>query len=90
MRFFSGPGPAGLQFLGNLKIEGKTLGVDVVGQRIAVGRRTLAALGMRLGSVLVLGALLSGCGGSDEGEVNDNVPLTPEEASSMIIEWMIC
>lgn len=35
--------------------------------------------------MLVLGALLSGCGGSDEGEVNDNVPPTPEEAGSVII-----
>jgi hypothetical protein len=66
------------------------LGVDIVGQRIAVGRRTLAVLGMRLGSVLVLGALLSGCGGSDEGEVNDNVPPTREEAGSVVIEWMVC
>lgn len=35
--------------------------------------------------MLVLGALLSGCGGSDEGEVKDNVPPTPEEAGSVII-----
>ncbi len=35
--------------------------------------------------MLILGALLSGCGGSDEGEVNDNVPPTPEEAESVTI-----
>jgi hypothetical protein len=40
---------------------------------------------VRLGCVLILGALLSGCGGSDEGEVNDNVPPTPEEARSVTV-----
>lgn len=40
---------------------------------------------VRLGCVLVFGALLSGCGGSDESEVNDNVPPTPEEAGSVVI-----
>ncbi len=56
-----------------------------MGRRISVGRRTLAALRVRLGCVLVLGVLLSGCGGSHEGEVNGNVPPTPEEAGSVVI-----
>lgn len=85
MRFFSGPGPAGLQFLGNLKIEGKTLGVDVVGQRIAVGRRTLAALGMR--------RLRRGRGErqraahSRRGEQRDN---RVDDLLMHKIEWMVC
>jgi hypothetical protein len=56
-----------------------------VARKIAVGRETLAALWVQIGSVLVLGALLSGCGGSEESAVNDNVPPTPEEADRVVI-----
>jgi hypothetical protein len=54
-------------------------------RKITVGRGTLAALRVRIGFVLVLGVLFSGCSGSEEGEVNDNVPPTPEEAGSVVI-----
>ncbi len=54
-------------------------------RKIAVRRGTLAALRVRIGFVLVLGVLLSGCSGSEEGDVNDNVPPTPEEAGSVVI-----
>ncbi len=46
-------------------------------RKIAVGRETLATLRVQIGSVLVLGALLSGCGGSEESEMNENVPPIP-------------
>lgn len=48
-----------------------------------MGRKTPAA-GYGTLAVLVLGALLEGCGGS-ESKVNDNVPPTPEEAGSVVI-----
>lgn len=56
-----------------------------MGRKVAVGRKTLVTLRVQLGFVFVLGALLSGCGGSDEGEVNDKIPPTPEEAGSIVI-----
>ena len=56
-----------------------------MGRKIAVGRKTLVALRIQIGFVLVLGALLSGCGGSEEGEANENVPPTPGEAGSVVI-----
>ena len=56
-----------------------------MGRKIAVGRKTLVALWIQIGFVLVLGALLSACGGSEVGEANENVPPTPEEAGSVVI-----
>ena len=50
-----------------------------------MGRETLAALWVQIDSVLVLGALLSGCDGSEESEMNENVSPTPEEADRVVI-----
>jgi hypothetical protein len=56
-----------------------------VGRKVVVGRKTLIPLRIQIGFVLVLGALLSGCGGSEKGEANENVPPTPGEAGSVVI-----
>jgi hypothetical protein len=54
-------------------------------RKVAVGRKMPGTLRVQLGLVFVFGVLFSGRGGSDEGEMNDNIPSAPEEAGSVVI-----
>ena len=54
-------------------------------QRIPPGHGALTTRGVLVVSVLVLGALLAGCGGGSENEADLDVPASPEEASSVVV-----
>lgn len=57
-----------------------------MGQRIPSGHVALATRGLLLVLVvLVLGALLAGCSGGSEDEVDLDVPASPEEASNVMV-----
>jgi hypothetical protein len=58
---------------------------DTLRQRIPPGYGALTTRRVLVVSVLVLGALLAGCGGGSENEADLDVPASPEEASSVVV-----
>jgi hypothetical protein len=54
--------------------------------RISAGLKGLPMLGVYLGLVLVIGLLVTGCGGTGEsGGAPENVPASPEEAGEVVV-----